>query len=376
MSYLEDFNRSVQASMQQETSELSTFFDTGKSEQERLAAFNQAGSFHLPEDIARALAVYRNAAEDDTIQAAALRGLVQEVGQDEALMDEAIGLLRDPSAPEELRHAALYVLQVNSFSSPLFLTKQPDFNQALRSLVDAPDSALKNVALEYLAQHKDEYLQRRLIEGLRDPSRQITEPELAIQLLSYDLHAEHFPLLRRIAAAPPNAASKKEALRNLAADPQARELLVQVLKDETENPEIRHVSATALQLQSPQEAEKLTKELVLRQQEDEEFKTALLNTLLHTAGPGVLEKDKAFNTRLKAVGQTTHSPQFKKVYAQYQAERTNTPHFSLLSVLYLLTGLLLSLATGLYRAVSSVLHAGKAKTPAEAERTGVSANPD
>ena len=72
-----------------------------------------------------------------------------------------------------------------------------------------------------LAQQKDGFAQKKLLEGLQDPSKALVPPEKALQLLGYDVHAAGFRAARTILENPPNPVAKQEALRLLAADPTA-----------------------------------------------------------------------------------------------------------------------------------------------------------
>jgi HEAT repeat protein len=193
-------------------------------------------------------------------------------------------ILAEPSQPESVREAALRVLQINSFSSPTMLAHRPRYLRTLRGLIDDPSSSIRDSAIEVLAMNQDEYLQRRLIEGLEDPERRITEPEKAVQLLSYDLHAEHFPVLRRLAQDPPNQKTRMEALRNLGADAASADLLRGALANDSEDPEVRHLCAVALQRIDPTGFEAEADRIIGEESVEPELKVALLNTKLHTPG--------------------------------------------------------------------------------------------
>jgi HEAT repeat protein len=151
-------------------------------------------------------------------------------------------------------------------------------------LIDDPSRSIRESAIEHLAMNQDEYVQRRLIEGLEDPKKRIAKPEKAVQLLSYDLHAEHFPLLRRLAQEPPNQKTRMEALRNLGADAASADLLRAALANESEDPEVRHLSAVALQRIDPAGFEAEADRIVGEEGVEPELKVALLNTKLHTPG--------------------------------------------------------------------------------------------
>jgi hypothetical protein len=119
-----------------------------------------------------------------------------------------------------------------------FPGKRPDYLATLRSIIEDPDAQLRRRAIGILAREKDEYVQRRLIEGLEQRSRALVPAAKAIQFLGYDVHAEYFPLLRRIIEQPPSRAAKREAVRLLSADPAATDLLVTLLNDKQQDPEV------------------------------------------------------------------------------------------------------------------------------------------
>ncbi|ALI97725.1 hypothetical protein [Rufibacter tibetensis] len=294
------------------------FFDASKSLQDRLEAFKNFGTFNEEEHIRKGMEILHDDTQPEDLRAAILEGLINEVSRNEKLMDEVIVILRDASAPVKLRRAALTVLQASSFSSSIFPVKRPAYLNALRDLIDSADPILKQSAMEHLAMNNDSYIQSRLVEGLKEPDKEITPPEVAIQLLSYDLHAEHFPILREIAENPPNVRSKKEALRNLAADPDSRDLLLQNLQDPTVDPETRHVCAVALETVLPGDAQPYAKAIILDENEDEELKTAMLNTLTYSVETNALN-DSEFKHKLENAKQQIASPNFKAVYSQYKS---------------------------------------------------------
>jgi HEAT repeat protein len=259
-------------------------FDDSRSLEERLRAFEQIGSILDQEFFGRALVLVENAEANPRLRAAALEKIAYLIGKDESLLDKVIFMLNDRTLPEELRQSALKVLQTNSFSSPIFPSKRPAYLAALRALIDDENKKLRETAIDYLALNRDEYVQRRLVEGLESPEKQITKPELAVLYLGYDLHADHFPILRKLAMNPPNKQTRREALRNLAADSDSKDLLKKTLADQNEDPEIRHICAVALQNLDPASFRAEANRIIDERSENEELKVSLLNTLLHTPG--------------------------------------------------------------------------------------------
>ena len=263
---------------------LETAFDTSKSVKRRLTALSSLGSISDPTYVQRAIELIDNRRASAEVRAALLNKIAGYVGRDEDLLDWSTGILAERGQPEQVREAALRVLQINSFSSPTVLALRPRYLSTLRGLIDDPSSSIRNSAIEVLAMNQDEYVQRRLIEGLEDPTKRITKPEKAVQLLSYDLHAEHFPVLRRLAQNPPNQKTRMEALRNLGADAASADLLREALANDSEDPEVRHLCAVALQRIDPTGFETEADRIIGEAGVEPELKVALLNTKLHTAG--------------------------------------------------------------------------------------------
>ncbi|AKF04036.1 hypothetical protein [Sandaracinus amylolyticus] len=284
------------------------FFDATLPEATRLESAPSTGTFAGDDEIARAIALFRDGTASPLLRAAALNGLSTRLLRDDALLREILGVLEDTSAPSQLRHAALFAMQSLHFGSSVLAAVRPRYKNALRGLLDDADALLRQFAAEYLALDKDEYVQRRLLDGLREPGRAIVAPELAIQYLANDLHSDVVPLLREIAMRPPSAAAKKEALRNLAIDPESKALLAERVRDDAEDPEIRHVCAVALFQLDPALAAQLAKEIVVNDAADDELRAALLNTLEHLCPPDASE-DGEFRARVAAIaGASTSAP--------------------------------------------------------------------
>ncbi len=308
----------LETAQKQNINAIDIFLNQSIPESERLAAFKNSGIFKNADHVHKALEILRNKNQQVDIRAASLKGLIHEVSINDELMDEVISILNNTSEPVELRIVALSVLQATSFSSTIFPLKRPAYMNALRKLIDEKDSRLKEPAMEYLAVNKDSYIQSRLLEGLEDSSKKITEPEVAIQLLSYDLHAEHYPVLRKIANNSSNKNSKKEALRSLAADSESKDLLWKTLRDKSEDPEIRHVCAVALESLKPGEIQAYAKEVILDDGENSDLKTAMLNTLTYSAESGALS-DVDFEKKLDDTEKHNSSPGYKKMYSEFKS---------------------------------------------------------
>ena len=224
--------------------------------------------------------------------------------------------------PIDKRFAVLGLLQEISFRFVLFPAKRPDYLEALRSIIDDPDAQLRRRAIGILAREKDEYVQRRLVAGLKGESKALVPAAKAIQFLGYDVHADYFPLLKAIVADPPNRTAKKEALRILAADPSSSELLLGVLRDENEKPDVRRVSAIALQSVDPEELEVEARRILLDDGEDDELRAMSLNTLTYFANPAALSQDDELAREVERLRAGSTSKQLKQATTAYISKHT------------------------------------------------------
>lgn len=305
------------AELGQSQNDYTTFADSNKPTQERLQAIQSIPVLSGEDPISQAAKVVQDKTEDTQLRIAALRSISYGIGKRDELLDMVINLLRDNSQPTELRLEALDVLQQNSFSSALFQLKRPAFMAALREVLDASDQTLREQALETLAQEKDEYAQRRILEGLQNPSKAIVPPAKAVQLLGYDIHAEYFPILREMVLKPPSAAAKREAIRLLAADPASKDLLLNILQDKKEARETRRVSAIALQSLSPADFQEQAKQIIMDEDEHADIRATSINALAHMPDQQSLRQDTDLDQRIKNLQSHSTSKEVKKSAARY-----------------------------------------------------------
>ena len=203
-------------------------------------------------------------------------------------------MLRDQQQPIKVRLAALQSLQAASFSVITFEPCRADYLATLREIVDDPDEELRQRALGILAREKDGYVQKRLLEGLENKDKALVPPEKALQLLSYDVHAEAYPIAREIVEQPPNDDAKREALRLLAADATAAPLFEKILRDKEEQRDIRQISAAALQAVKPEKFKEQARELLLDTKEYDDIQATALTALAQLPEDTDVAEDKIF----------------------------------------------------------------------------------
>ena len=241
-----------------------------------------------------------------------------EVDDHPELIDTLLEYLGDAAK----RHRSLAVwnlLQEISFRMVGFPAKRPEYLAVLRSIIEDPDSQLRRVAIGILAREKDDYVQRRLVDGLEGKSKGLVPAAKAIQFLAYDVHSEYFPLAKRIVEKPPNRGAKVEAVRLLAADPSAKDLLIGILGDRTEKPEVKMAAAVALQSLDPGEFERQARRIVLDDDEDDQLRALALNALTYFGNPAARAEDDEMARRVEGFKSQSRSRSGKKAAASYLA---------------------------------------------------------
>ena len=246
-----------------------------------------------------------------------VRAMSLQVRNDPANIDGLIAVLADRSQPAAVRIAALDGLQSATFLVQTFAPKRPQYLETLRSIIEDPDRSLRRRALGVLAREKDEYVQRRLIEGLEHPSKALVSAAKAIQYLGYDVHAEYFPLLRRIVEHPPTAIAQQEAIRVLAADPKSQALLTRILTDKKQPSSARYMSAISLQSLAPARFQGIARKIALDDGEDDQLRVASLTALAHYAAPQTTPPQGAFTRQIEKLQEGSSSSELKRATKAY-----------------------------------------------------------
>jgi len=295
-----EYRRQLEAELEQAARQQPSFRDLLERSGRGAGSHPAAASEHASadDDATAAIAVLRDGEADEPLRSAALQVISGAVEERPELIDTLLEVLRDAARPADVRMAVLDVLQQISFRMAAFPAKRPDYLATLRSVIDDPDAELRQRAIGILAREKDEYVQRRLIDGLERRSEALVPTEKAIQYLGYDIHAEYFPLLRRIVEDPPTPAARTEAVRLLAADPSSTDLLLTILSDKTEGSDVRRISAIGLQSAAPGRFEEQARRIVLDDDEDDQLQAMSITALTHFSNPETLSRDDELTDRI------------------------------------------------------------------------------
>ncbi|MGH8468077.1 MAG: hypothetical protein ACREX3_04105 [Gammaproteobacteria bacterium] len=240
-----------------------------------------------------ALSIATSARRTVEERVAALAEVPLAVCENDETLQAMLNVLRDVDEPVRVRLAALQSLQAASFSVVAFESCRGDYIATLRAVAEDPDPELRQRVLGILAREKDGFAQKKLLEGLQNPEKALVPPEKALQLLSYDVHAEAYTVARAIVSKPPNAAAKREALRLLAADATAAPEFEKILLDKDEPVEIRQISAAALHALKPERLQAHAREILLDTSEQDEMQATSLTALTHFGDNAAIADDEA-----------------------------------------------------------------------------------
>jgi len=205
------------------------------------------------------------------------------------VMNTLILILAEPTEDGEVRRAALAAIEAASFKTVEFRRYASDYRAALRVAATDADAALRAEVLDVLALGKDSYAQQLLVDGLRDPGAALVPPVQAVRMLGYDVHAEHYPLLRDIVGTSKQQPLRRAALRLLAADSGSRALMRTIATDKTEDKACRATAAVALQALAPRDFDRVARTVVLDDDEDDDLRATVISAITH--GPTVPGRD-------------------------------------------------------------------------------------
>jgi len=249
--------------------------------------------------------------------------LANAVCESDEVFRGMVAVLRDKAEPPAVRRAALRTLQASSFSVVAFNARRSSYLTALRGLTGDADLEIRQSVFGILARERDGHAQQLLLEGLEDPSKALLPPEKALQLLSYDVHSEAYPVARKIVKKPPNPEAKREALRLLGGDTGSTALFESVLRNKKEDPELRRISAAALQTLKPSALQGHAREIVLDDDDDDDVRATSLTVLSRFGDATELGRDEKLRvktSKLKSAGTAAVKRGAKAFLAKYHDE--------------------------------------------------------
>ena len=259
----------------------------------------------------RAVSIATNSEKTVKQRVAAAAGTSLAMIENDRDFQAMLQVLRNKEEPIEVRMAALQSLGAAAFSVVAFESCRADYIATLREVATDPNEQLRTRVLGILMRNKDGFAQKKLLEGLKNPDKALISPEKALQLLSYDVHAEAYSVARDIVKKPPNDLARREAIRLLAADAKSAPLFEKLLRDKKELREIRQISASALQSLRPERLQENARKILLDKSDYSDIKATSLTALEQFGDDAALGKDKAL---LQSVNRLKNS----KISAKYK----------------------------------------------------------
>jgi len=221
-------------------------------------------------------------------------------------------VLSDKNEPVEVRLATLQSLAAAAFSVIAFESCRTDYIATLRGVAEDSDPELRQRVLGLLAREKDAFAEKKLLDGLKNPEKALVPPEKALQLLSYDVHAEAYSVARDIVSKPPNDDAKREALRLLSADATSGPLFEKVLRDKDELRENRQIAASALHAINPAKFQTNAREMLLDKSEYDDIQATSLSGLSQFGDDAAIAGDKALLKSVDRVSVGKASVKYKQ----------------------------------------------------------------
>jgi hypothetical protein len=106
-----------------------------------------------------------------------------------------------------------------------------------------------------------------------------------VRMLGYDLHAEHYPILRKIVQESKQPTVRREALRVLAADSGSVDLMRTIAGDHQEDKQARATATMALQSLAPEEFAKVARDVVLDDTAHHDLRASVISALARGTTP-------------------------------------------------------------------------------------------
>lgn len=201
---------------------------------------------------------------------------LMEIANSEERIDELINVLNSSDATAREKEGALNTLEVISIFSPVLPAKTPEFVNALRGLLDEPDTNLRRKAFANLAVRKDVIVQERLLKELesgKPEEEKVLPTHEIISLLGQDEKILTKSLLKKIAQNQPDKKSLIEVVRHIPADDDSLGLLMDIMEDNSNPLELRTMIPNMINNVSPTAFLKSAKKIMDKQQESSDEMT-------------------------------------------------------------------------------------------------------
>ncbi len=271
--------------------------------------------------IKKATGILKDEKADTGLRVLALYKLTHAVSLDKNLIIYVLGLLKNKKLSADLRKAAFNCIQTIKFSSAVVAGLQSRITDVFKSLVEDKNQKIRESMITYLAQQKDEFVQRKLLEGIAEPAKALLSEEKAVHLLGYDIHAGIYPTLRSIVEKSSNNYSRMEAIHILGSEPDAKDLLLKVYNNKKERFGVRKNSLMALKMYHPEEFNTVAAATAVDSNENANIRAVSINALAHSNNENAYN-NPALAEHLKKISPKTVPEALSKAAAYYLTNQT------------------------------------------------------
>jgi hypothetical protein len=313
--YMDDLRKQLTSNAQAEEAYRKTFMTTS-DENELRDALSNLSVLTDKDTIKKATGILKDEKADAGLRVLALYKLTHAVALDKNLILYVLRLLKNKNLSADLRKAAFNCIQTVRFSSPVIAGLQTQITDAFKSLVEDKNQKIRESVITYLAQQKDEFVQRKLLEGITEPAKALLPEEKAVHLLGYDIHAGIYPTLRSIVEKSSNNYSRMEAIHILGSEPDARDLLLKVYNNKKERFGVRKNSLMALKMYHPEEFNTVAAATAVDSNENANIRAVSINALAHSNSENAYN-NPAVAEHLRKISSKTAPEALSKAAAYY-----------------------------------------------------------
>jgi len=308
-----DYQLKIEAAQKKQSENIERFLNTSLSIADRKAAFARVPAIQQEEQVKKGRQILKNNQEDSNIRILSMMSLITEIANNNQLLSDIFAIIKNENEVIQLRRQALQALISLNFTSVKLSTRRSEFHTILRELIKDDDKKIRNTSFQILCASGDEYAQRKLLEGLKDNDKALLDPATSIRYLGYDIHAGHLNTIHQVLLSPPNEKTKIAAIRQLGSHAESRNIMVELMKNNEENIQVRKICAATLSINDQEKFEANVTDIILNEKEDESLRAYSIRALTNISS----QTNTKTKTTLKKLQTESNSPKIRSLVDDY-----------------------------------------------------------
>lgn len=241
----ENLRREIVAQQQSKERAAQIFFNIRLSDEQRLNAANQVGTFNGDNQLDQAKRIVLNVKESDEIRGSAMVRAVSALKTDEKYASYLMSLIRNPQSSPALRQQGLVTFQLLSFSRPSS-SLMDEFGEVMRSLTSDANQGFKEAAFSWLIARKDDMAYRVLIKAIDERDVSVLPLDRCLDLLSINPTPDAYASVYQVLKSRTPDSIRVQAVRLLGKYEPARRDLVSIMQDKSSSEDLRLVAMGTL----------------------------------------------------------------------------------------------------------------------------------